>query len=127
MSLLDDVREAVEVVNQETRDLQPTVTYERMTGVSDTGAKTYAAAVQLHAVVSYVSKMVRTPQGILTVSRATITLLDIAEVVAATAGLGIGNDDRFTLPDGDTGPTLDLSGFVDAGTGHPVATKVMLG
>lgn len=127
MSLLDVVRSAPAIANKITRPLQPFVVYERMTSSDDYGTKTYASPVNLHAIVDYVSKQVRTPEGILSVSRAEITLLDIAEVVAATAGQGIGNDDKFTLPDGDTGPTLDLRGFVDAGTGHPIATSVMLG
>lgn len=127
MSLLTTVRSAVEIANKITRPLQPTVTYERMTGDDDYGLKTYAAPVSLHAIVEYKSKQVRDQSGVLTVSRAIITLLDIAEVIAATGGAGIGNNDKFTLPDGDTGPTLDIGGFVDAGTGNPVATEIMLG
>lgn len=126
MSILNALRAGVKVANKVTRPLQATVTYVRETGTGPYGP-TYAAPVQLHAIVDFKAVMVRTVSGELTATRAIITLLDIAEVVAATGGNGIGNNDVFTLPDGDTGPTLDISGFVDAGTGHPVATEVMMG
>lgn len=132
MSLLDVVRSAVAIADTVTKPLQPTVSYWHLTGTDWQGVETYnpalsAPGTQLHAIVDYVSSTVRTTGGVLTVSRAKITLLNIAEVVAATGGAGIGNMDRFVLPDGDTGPILDIRGFVDAGTGHPVATEVMIG
>jgi hypothetical protein len=126
MSLLDALRAGIKVADQITKPLQATVSYVRQTG-NDAYGPTFAAAVSLHAIVDYKAAQVRTREGVLTVSRATITLLNIAEVVTATGGAGIGNNDVFTLPDGDTGPTLDIGGFVDAGTGHPIATTVMLG
>lgn len=126
MSLLDVVRAGVKVANKVTRPLQAVVMYAREIGEDSYGA-VFAPPVPLHAIVDFKARMVRTKDGTLTATRATITLLDIDEVVAATAGEGIGNNDMFTLPDGDTGPTLDLDGFVDAGTGHPIATTVMQG
>jgi len=126
MSLLDALRAGIKVADQITKPLQATVSYVRETG-NDAYGPTFAAAVSLRAIVDYKAAQVRTREGVLTVSRATITLLNIAEVVTATGGAGIGNNDVFTLPDGDTGPTLDIGGFVDAGTGHPIATTVMLG
>lgn len=127
MSLLDTLRTGVKIVDKVTKPLQPTVTYRRATGNDGYGNVTFAAPVSLRAIVDFARKQVRTPSGELTVTRATIDLLDVAAVVAATNGQGIGNDDQFTLPDGDTGPILDISGFIDAGTGNPVATTVMLG
>lgn len=127
MSLLDVVRSVPVIANAITRPLQPVVSYKRLISIDGEGEKNYAAATPLHAIVDYASKQVRTSSGVLTVTRATIDLIDITEVVAATGGAGIGNDDVFTLPDGDTGPILDIAGFIDAGTGHPVATRVMLG
>lgn len=126
MSLLDVVRTGVAIANKITEPLQSTVMFARMTG-NDGYGPTFAASVPFKAIVDYKAAMVRTKSGVLTATRATITLLDVAAIVAATAGVGIGNDDVFTLQDGDTGPTIDLAGFVDAGTGNPVATVVMLG
>ncbi|MES2360044.1 MAG: hypothetical protein V4529_17015 [Gemmatimonadota bacterium] len=126
MSLLDVLRGGVAIANKVTRPLQATVMYQRKT-TADGYGPTLAAAVPLHASVDYKKVQVRTQDGTLSTTRSIVTLLDIAEVVAATAGLGIGTEDRFTMPDGSSGPILDLGGFIDAGTGHPIATEVMLG
>jgi hypothetical protein len=106
--------------------MQAVVMYSRETGTGAYGP-TFANPVPLHALVDYKAVQVRTPGGELTATRATLTMLDIAEVVAATAGNGFGNNDVFVLPDGDTGPTLDLAGFIDPGNGIPLATTVMMG
>ena len=126
MALIDVIRSGVAVADGVTSSLQSVVGYKRKTGNGAYGP-TYAPSVNLHALVDYKAMMVRTKGGILTATRATINLLNVAELVAATAGEGVGNDDIFTLPDGDTGPIIDVSGFVDPGTGNPVATMVMLG
>lgn len=126
MGLLNIVRLIPKIANKVTRDLQPVVMYARKTSNGAYGP-VFAAAIPLHAIVDYKTTQVRTKDGTLTATRSVLTLLDINEVVAATSGLGIDNDDVFTLPDGDTGPILDIDGFVDAGTGHPIATTVMLG
>lgn len=127
MGLLQTLRAGIAVADKITKPLQATVTYERATGNDGYGKTTFANGVPLKAIVDFARKQVRTTSGELSVTRATIDLLDINAVVKATGGEGIGNDDRFTLPDGDSGPILDISGFIDAGTGHPIATTVMLG
>lgn len=127
MSLLDVVRSAVAVANQVTKPLQPTVSFSRYTGSDSYGMQTYAPPVPLKAIVDWKQKQLRTPEGVLSVSRASVMFLDIATLVAATGGNGVSDEDRIVLPDGTTGPILDMSGFVDAGTGHPIATEVFLG
>jgi hypothetical protein len=127
MGLLQTLRAGIAVADKITKPLQATVTYERAIGNDGYGKTTFANGVPLKAIVDFARKQVRTTSGELSVTRATIDLLDINAVVKATGGEGIGNDDRFTLPDGDSGPILDISGFIDAGTGHPIATTVMLG
>lgn len=128
MALIDALRGGVEVANKITRSggMQCIVQYERELALGPTGPS-WAPAVPLHALVDFKIAQVRTKEGVLTATRSIVTLLDIAEIVAATNGEGIGNNDKFTFPDGDTGPLLDISGFVDAGTGHPIATTVMIG
>jgi len=127
MGLLGVIRSGVKVADKVTKDLQPSVSYERFTGQDGFGDKTYAAAVDLKAIVDWKQTQVRTTTGLLTVSRAAVTFLDIDALVAATGGAGIGDDDKITLPDGTTGPILDMAGFIDAVTGIPVATEVFLG
>ena len=127
MSLLDTLRAGVKIADTVTKPLQPSVTYERYLSSGVSGGKNYAAPVQMRAIVDWKQKQVRTATGILSVSRAAVMFLDIKEMVAATAGEGISDNDRITLPDGTTGPILDMAGFIDAGTGHPIATEVFLG
>ena len=127
MSLLNVVRDAVAVADSVTKALQSTVSYERRTGQDAFGDPTYAAAVDLLAIVDWKARQVRTSTGLLTVSRAVITFLDAAALSTATGGAGIDDNDKLTLPDGTTGPILDLGGFIDPGTGIPVATEIFLG
>jgi len=127
MGLLDVVRAGVKIADNVTKDLQPMVSYQRWTGQDLLGDKTYAAAVNLRAVVDWQQRQVRTTAGLLSVSRASITFLDVDALLAATAGQGIDDNDVITLPDGTTGPILDMGGFIDRVTGIPVATEVFLG
>lgn len=127
MSLLNVIRDAVAVADSVTRPLQSTVSYQRWTGQNAFGEATYAAAVDLKALVDWKAKQVRTATGTTEVSRAVVTFLDAAALSAATGGAGIDDNDVITLPDGTTGPILDLGGFIDPGTGTPVATEVALG
>lgn len=127
MSLLNILRNGVAIANTVTKPLQATVSYERYVSSDYAGEKTYAVAVDLRAIVDWKQKQVRTASGILSVSRASVMFIDIVELDAATGGLGISDADRITLPDGTTGPILDMAGFIDAGTGRPLATEVYLG
>jgi hypothetical protein len=127
MSLLDTIRGAVKIADNVTKPLQATVSFKHWTGTDPFGVPTYSTAVPLLAIVDWARKLVRTPSGDLSVTRATVTFLDVVKLAAATGVTGIQNEDSITLPDGDTGPILDISGFIDAGTTQPIATEVMLG
>jgi hypothetical protein len=132
MSLLDILRTGVKIADGVTKPLQATVSYWRYIGSDGYGTKTYSppatsAGIQLKAIVDWKQKQVRTASGVLSVSRASLTFLNILAVVVATSGEGIGDEDLIILPDGTTGPILDMAGFIDAGTGHPIATEVFLG
>jgi hypothetical protein len=125
--LLGIVRSAVAVADQVTRPLQAAVSYQRYTGQDAFGDPNFAAAVSLLAIVDWRARQRRTSTGVLTVSRAMVTFLDAPALAAATAGNGIDDKDVIVLPDLTAGPILDLGGFVDAGTGLPIATEVYLG
>ena len=127
MGLLDVIRSAVVVADGVTKELQPFVTLKRMTGHDAYGAVTFGTSIQLQAIVDWKRAQVRTSTGELTVSRATVLFVNVAQLMAATNNEGIGDEDQIILPDGTTGPILDISGFVDAGTGKPFATEVLLG
>lgn len=127
MGLLDVLKAGVKVADQLTKDLQATVTYRRHTGQGFSGDATYAADVELKAIVDWRQRQVRTLAGSLEVSRASVTFLDVDALLAATNNAGIDDNDVIVLPDGTTGPILDMGGFIDRTTGVPVATEVFLG
>lgn len=125
MSLLDSLRAGIKVANKVTKPLQPTVTYKRSTTNTGYGI-TEGSSVQLKAIVDWKSGK-RRSDGIEVNYTATLELLDIDAVVAATSGLGVKVTDVFILPDGSSNATVAIGGFVDAGTGHLIATTVYLG
>lgn len=132
MSLLDIVRSAVKIADDVTKPLQPSVQFRHYVSSDGYGNRVYdppvsSPALELRAIVDWKQKQLRTTEGILSVSRAMVMFLDIKALVAATAGEGVDDLDMIILPDGTTGPILDMAGFIDAGTGHPVATEVFLG
>jgi hypothetical protein len=132
VSLLDVLRTGVAIADSVTKPVQATVRFRRYVSGDEYGTKVYspnppAVGLPLKAVVDWKQKQVRTPDGVLSVSRASVTFLDIKALVIATAGEGVDDNDQIVLPDGTTGPILDMSGFIDAGTGQPIATEVFLG
>lgn len=127
MSLLDVLRSGVRIADGVTKPLQAIVTLERYSGEDSYGTKTYTGVVKLRAIVDWKQKQVRTQTGILSVSRASVMFIDAAALKKATNNEGIDDNDRITLPDGTTGPILDMSGFIDAGTKLPLATEVYIG
>jgi len=128
MSLLNILRAGVKIADRVTKPLQATVTFTHFANPPDLyGTEPTVTSTTLRAIVDWKQRQLRTMQGELTVSRASVLFLDIAALVAATNGAGIDDHDVIVLPDGTTGPILDMSGFIDAGTGHPIATEVFLG
>ena len=120
MSLLDVIRGGVAIANRVTAPLQALVSHAAASLSTDGySTRTWAAPVMRPAIIDWKQAQVRTLAGELTVSRATITFLDPT--------VDIDEYDRLILPDGTTGPILDMSGFIDAGTGQPVCTTVFLG
>jgi hypothetical protein len=112
------VRKLVALGHKVTRPLQADVVWESWQSTNDKGAHSYAPAVALPAHIEWEQKLVRTLSGAEKVSRTHVTFL---------YPVPIDERDRMTLPDGDTGPILDLSGYVDPTTGHGYYTEVWLG
>lgn len=126
-NLLDILRTAVKVADSVTKPVQATVTFKKAVADSSYEGFSYPNSVELRAIVDWRQKQVRTLAGVLSVSRASVTFLDVAALAAATNGEGIDDRDVIILPDGTTGPILDMAGFIDAGTKQPLATEVFLG
>ncbi len=132
MSLLDTLRLGVSIADSVTKPLQATVSFRHLVSVDGEGVKVYdppigSPATELLAIVDWKQKHLRNTAAELTVSRAMVMFLDPAALSTATGGDGVGDDDIIVLPDGTTGPILDMAGFIDAGTARPLATEVYLG
>lgn len=120
MGLLDDVNDAISIAFNETADLQAAVLREAYTGGQNTkGEPNRSAAVSTPAIVEMKQQMVRLVSGELVGARAKVTFLDPAVVINLR--------DKLTLPDGTSGPILNVAGFVDRVTGRPVLSEVYLG
>lgn len=126
-TILDALRAGVKVADEVTKPAQSKVRYRRYLSSDGLGGKTYSAVKLLSALVDWKQEQVRTKEGVLSVSRAMITFLNVKELLLATANNGIDDNDEIVLPDGTTGPILDMSGFIDPGTSIPLATQVYLG
>jgi hypothetical protein len=127
MSLLDVLRSGVAIADSILKPLECDVTLERYIGTDGYGTDLWAPPVTMKAICDWRQAQVTTVGGSLAVSRVVVTFIDIKEMEAKTNGEGISDQDRITLPDGTTGPILDMAGFIDAGTGQPLATDVYLG
>lgn len=127
MGLINVLRAGVKAADRITKPIQVTVTLEHYAGQDVYGDKIYGPPVALRAIVDWKQHQVRTMQGVLSVSRSSVTFLDPRALAAATNGEGLDDFDRITLPDGTTGPILDMSGFIDVGTKLPLATEVFIG
>ena len=127
MALIDVFRNAVKIADKVTKSVQSTVTVTRVTARDGEGNITASSRATLVAVVDMRNASVRNREGIVVVARATLDFLDVAAILAATGGRGFDYDDEFVLQDGSTGPVVSLGGFMDAGTGKPLATTIYLG
>lgn len=125
MSLLDVVRSGIKIADQVTKPLQATVTYKRATTNTGYGVNE-ATGIPLRAIVEWKTGQTRV-NGVVTNYTVRLLLLDVAAVAAATNDLGVKSNDVFIMQDGSTQPVVDTGFFVDAGTGHPIATEVYLG
>jgi len=127
MALIDILRKGVKIADKVTKSAQSNVTYYRYTGTDGFGNESFASPATLKAVVDWKQKQVRTLDGVLSVSRASVMFIDIDALKLATNNAGIDDHDKIILPDGTTGPILDMAGFIDPGTAIPLATEVFLG
>ena len=127
MSLLDIVRSAVKIADEVTKPLQPEVQFQHYASSNYQGDKGGGSLVKLRAIVEWKQQQVRNREGIVSISRAYVMFLDVGKLAAATGGENIDDKDLIILPDGTTGPILNMTGFVDAGTGNAIATEVYLG
>lgn len=129
MSLATILRSGVALTDSITDSLQVAVTHEAWSGLSSYGAPTFATGVSRDAIVDYGPRLIRDASGQEVPVRATVMIL---RPIAANGASGrrepIDPRDRFTLPDGTTGPILEVrQGVVDPSTSRPYCYEVALG
>lgn len=128
MGLDSIIRNAITLANSVTADLQTTVTHEAWIGQNSRGLPTYDDAVSRSAVVEFKQVRRRRPDGSETLQAARVTFVGpIASNGADGRREPIDNRDRITLPNGYSGPILEVLGVVDPTTGAPYALDVILG
>lgn len=134
MSLASLVRNMVAVANDVTRDLQMPVTHLAWIGEDGYGDPTYDVATlgadggPLMAVVEQALQQHRLPTGQAVETKAHLVFVQPVPP-NGTSGRQEPFDtrDSITLPDGTTGPIVDIKGPYDPGTGRPFITEVWLG
>ena len=128
MALDDIVRNAVATINTITGSLQVNVTHQAWTGQSGTGTPTYAAGVVRPAIVEKKTRDRRMADGRVIM---TIAYIVFIHPIAANGAAGrvepIDARDKFTLPDGTTGPVIDTNAFLDPNTNAGYLHEVWLG
>lgn len=130
MGLADTIRSGIATAHALTAELQATVSHRAWTGQDETGKATYAAAVSRTAIVEQRQRLLRRADGTEIMTAAMLTFLTpIAANGAATRREPIDPRDTFTLPDGTTGPVVDVAGMTDAesATGESFFYQVAIG
>lgn len=126
--LADVVRAGVAVAHQVTASLQVDVSLARWTGQDSMGAVTYVAAADYLALVEYKVRLHTTASGKIVQTRAKVTFLVVIPPHGAVGRTEpIDSRDRIVLPDGTTGPIVDVAGLVNPSTERPYMLEVYLG
>lgn len=133
MGLDDVVRAGVALADSITQDLQGTIGYRAWVGQDGLGEPIYvppigSAAVSVKAIVDKKQQMIRTSDGREVMSKTYVALL---RPMTANGTPGrtepIDERDMIVLPDGTTGPILNIGGFIDGGSGFPYFHEIFLG
>lgn len=128
MGFDDLVRSGINLANTLTSTLQVTVTHEAWTGKDVHGKPSYAAGVNRNAIVEHKQRWVRGRDSNVIATMPVVTILG---PITANGASGrkepLDPRDRITLPDGRTGPIMDVKFIVDPDTGYPYMYEVTLG
>lgn len=120
MALIDVLRSGVATADKVTKSVQPTVRHSaykpaQQDGEGYAGPPSYVSRA---AVVERKERLIRTASGEYVMSKHKITFVGAVEVDTR---------DRILLPDGTSGPILEVASFPDAGTGSVLITEVWQG
>jgi len=124
------VREAIEIIDGEVKDLEEPVRHWRCVRVSPTGAKVMAPGDPIvhMAIVERNPKIHYRRDGItLPVKARIIILKPFAPEGTAGRSEPVDVRDEFVLRDGLTGPVLENPGLIDPSTSRPYFLEVLIG
>lgn len=122
------VRDGIALAASLTADLQDGVTVARWTGTDGYNKPSYAAVITVQALVENKQRQIRTVAGEVVQSRTKVTILTpMTAQGSAKRKEPLDPRDKITMPDGRTGPILDIQGLIDPSTGYPYMLEVYLG
>jgi hypothetical protein len=124
----DIIRNGVAIADRLTKDLQAIVTHEAWVGQTGSGRSMYGPPINRKAIVDTRVRDRVTNAGQTVTTRASIQFLEAIEPNGAIGRVEpIDPRDRITLPDGTSGPIVDIGGFIDGQTNRPYTSEVWIG
>lgn len=128
MGLADIVRSGIATANSLTADLQDEVLHEPWIGNDKFGKPLYGNGVMRPALVERKSANRYGANGQVIAQNAQVTFIyPMSPNGAPMRQEPVDPRDRITLPDGWTGPIVNVEGLVDPSTGLPYMYQVSLG
>ena len=122
------IRAGLRTAHALTADLQAEVLHEAWTGADGYGQATFAGVQKRAAIVEQRQRAIRGRDGEVVMTRARVLFLAPLTPQGADGRIEpIDSRDRLTLPDGTTGPILDVEGLMDPTTDAPYYAAVWLG
>lgn len=132
-ALIRDV--GLPIIDDLTSSLQGVITYSAWTGTDDYSKPTYSAPISIDAIIedhTHLRRVGRSKQDITDgqeiVMKALVTIpRPMTANGAANRKEPIDPRDRITLPNGYSGPILNVEGVIDPSTGNPYMYEIGLG
>lgn len=126
------LRSGLATAHRITGSLQATVQHERWKSIDGYGLPTYARAIDRTAIVEKTQKLIRTAGGAEVMAKTRLTFLTpLSDLDTGSTITGRQHPtdvrDRITLPDGTTGPILDIEGMTDPTTDRNYFEVIFLG
>lgn len=121
------LRSGIRIANTLTKGVQSTIIHEPWIGQEVHGDDEYDLPVELLAVIERTNKVITQGDEQVTIAAILTFVGDIEPNGAPGRREPIDPRDRITLPDGFTGPVVDIKGVTDPGTNRGFTTEVLLG
>jgi len=123
------------IIDEMTSSLQGVIALSAWTGTDDYSKPTYANAVFIPAIIedqTHLRRVGRSKQDVVdgqeVVQKAMVTIpRPVAPNGAANRKEPIDPRDKITLPNGYTGPIMNINGIIDPATGLPYMFEIGLG